>query len=172
MSEFKVNSILFKLTFNYFKDFDLMNYFFKQNQTQEIKQKQLDEIAALEKEMIEARREQTKTITQLRTEFLKEKNEHKKDAESKIAKIVRVANKEARECLSENTLKIKYENQKLRGELLDLIQESKELKAHKERLDKQKAELIKEINYAEDLKKVRNTQQKILIDKMLKNNDY
>ncbi len=98
-------------------------------------------------------------ISKLRAEFIKEKFDHKKEADHRIATIVKAANKEARECLSENTIKIKQENQKLRAELLDLINITKDLKAHKDRLDGQKIDLLKEINYAEDLKKVRSTQQ-------------
>jgi hypothetical protein len=135
-----------------------------------LKQSQLDEIEMLEKDIVEVRKDQTKIISKLRSEFIKEKFDHKKEADQKIATIIRAANKEARECLSENTLKIKQENQRLRAELLELINITKDLKAHKEKLDRQKADLIKEINYAEDLKKIRNTQQNKIISKLMDEN--
>ena len=115
------------------------------------------------------RQDQTKIISELRSEFLKEKATYKKEAESRISAIVKAANKEARECLSENTYKIKVENQRLRSELFDLIQATKELNIHKEKLDKQKADLLYEIKYAEDLKKVRSTQQKRVLEKLYPN---
>jgi hypothetical protein len=134
-----------------------------------LKQSQLDEIAALEKEIIEVRREQTKIISELRSEFLKEKSDHKKEADARIAAIVKAANKEARECLTENTMKIKMTNQGLRKELLELIENSKILNEQKQKLEKQKGELFNEIRYAEDLKKVRTNQQKKIIDKLTSN---
>lgn len=112
------------------------------------------------------RKEQTKIIGELRSEFLKEKAEHKKEADTRIAAIIKAANKEARECLSENTLKIKLENQRLRGELLELIQRSNELTKHTEKLEKQREELLNEIKYADDLKKIRSTRQQRVIEKL------
>ena len=97
---------------------------------------------------------------------MKEKAEHKKEAESRITAIVKAANKEARECLTENTLKIKMENQRLRAELLELIQKSKELNKHKEKMEKQREELINEIKYAEDLKKLRSTRQQRVVERL------
>lgn len=138
----------------------------------ELKQSQQDEIAQLENNIIEVRKEQTKVISKLRSEFIKEKFEHKREADHKIATIVKAANKEARECLSENTLKIKQENQRLRSELLELINTTKDLKAHKQNLEKKKLDLLKEINYAEDLKKVRSTQQdRMIIANLAKRNE-
>ena len=115
------------------------------------------------------RRQQTKIINELRTEFLKEKADHKKDSETRIETIVKAANREARSCLNENTLRIKLENQKLRTELLGLIHQSKVLTQHKEKLEKQKGELMAEIKYAEDLKKLRSTQQTRVIKKLFPN---
>lgn len=131
----------------------------------------MEEIELLEKEIIEVRKEQTKIISDLRAEFLKEKNEHKKEADNRIMAIVKAANKEARECLTENTLKIKLENQKLRGDLLELIERSKELTKHKEKMEKQRDELLSEIRYAEDLKKVRSTRQNHVVEKLFQEQD-
>lgn len=119
----------------------------------------------LEKEIVEVRKEQTKIISELRAEFLREKAEHKKEADNRITSIVKAANREARECLSENTYKIKMENQKLRAELLGLIEITKDLDKHKKKLEKQREELLNEIKYAEDLKKLRSTRQAQVIEK-------
>ena len=123
----------------------------------------------MEREIVSIRQEQTKIITDLRSEFIKEKTNYKREAENRIAAIVKAANREARDCLSENTYKIKVENQKLRSELFDLIQSTKDLNVHKEKLEKQKADLLYEIKYAEDLKKVRSTQQKRVLEKLYPN---
>jgi len=139
-------------------------FFFK-----ELKQTQLDEIESLEREIVSIRQEQTKIITDLRSEFIKEKTNYKREAENRISAIVKAANREARDCLSENTFKIKVENQKLRSELFDLIQATKDLNVHKEKLEKQKADLLYEIKYADDLKKVRSTQQRRVLEKLYPN---
>jgi argininosuccinate lyase len=105
----------------------------------------------------------------LRSEYLRENIEHKREAENRIASIVKVANREARDCLSENTNNIKMENQKLRAELLELIQITKDLNKHKEKLNQQKEELSSEIKYAEDLTKIRSTRQQRFISRILPN---
>ena len=131
------------------------------------------EIELLEREIVEVRSEQTKIINDLRSEFLKEKSDHKKESETRIESIVKAANREARACLNENTLRIKMENQKLRSELLALIKQSKLLNEHKEKLEKQKSELMNEIKYAEDLKKIRSTRQTRVVKKLFPNGfDY
>lgn len=91
---------------------------------------------------------------------------HERDANQRITAIVKTANREARDCLNENTLKIKEENHKLRTELLKLINETKDFSKHKEKLVAQKEDLLKELKYAEDLKKLRSTQQKRVMEKL------
>lgn len=86
----------------------------------ELKQNQLDEIKNLEKEITSVRNEQTRMVAELRTDFLKEKADQKKEADYKIATIIKVANREAKSCLSENTAKIKSENANLRAELFEV----------------------------------------------------
>ncbi len=131
-----------------------------------MKQKQLDEIKCLENEINLVRQEQSKLINDLRAEFFDEKTEHKRTTEQRIAKIVRVANREAKECLTKNTYMIKHENQNLRATLFDLIEQTKILTQNKQKLENQKSDLLHEIKYAEDLKKVRSTQQKRVIEKL------
>lgn len=62
-------------------------------------------------------------------------------------------------CLEEHTTKIKLENRRLRKELLQLIHSSRHLHEHKTELEKQKKELLREQEYASDLKKIQSTRQ-------------
>jgi hypothetical protein len=135
-----------------------------------LKIQQTDEIRAIETETEKLRVEHSKAISELKSKFLKEKADLKREADAKIQSVIKAANREAKECLSENTFKIKYENQKLRNELLNLIQHTKELYAHKVELEKQKSEVLREIAYAEDLKKLRTNQQDQVMKKMSKAN--
>lgn len=132
----------------------------------DLKQKQLDEIKELENDISKVRMEQAKLINGLRSEFFQEKSEHKKTTDQRIAKIVKVANREAKECLSKNTHMIKNENQRLRAHLFGLIEQTNAIQENKEKLERQKNDLLHEIRYAEDLKKVRSTQQKRVIEKL------
>jgi hypothetical protein len=132
----------------------------------ELKQRQNEEIDLLEKEIEEVRSEQTSIISELRAVFLREKMDFKRESDNRIMSIVKAANREARECLSENTYKIKVENQKLRSEIFELIKLTKELNKNKEKLEKQKEDLINEIRYTEDLKKLRSTQQQRVLEKL------
>ena len=62
-------------------------------------------------------------------------------------------------CLGEHTTRIKDENRKLRHELLNLIHRSRALHGHKEELEKQRRDLIREQQYAADLKRLKGTRQ-------------
>ena len=62
----------------------------------ELKQKQLDEIKELETEISKVRQEQAMLINGLRSDFFQEKSDHKRTTEQRIAKIVKVANREAK----------------------------------------------------------------------------
>ena len=62
----------------------------------ELKQKQLDEIKELESDISMVRLDQSKLINGLRSEFFQEKAEHKRSTDQRIAKIIKVANREAR----------------------------------------------------------------------------
>ena len=62
-------------------------------------------------------------------------------------------------CLQEHTTRIKDENRDLRQELLKLIQKSRALNEHKVQLSGQRKELLREQQYAADLKKLHGTRQ-------------
>ena len=61
--------------------------------------------------------------------------------------------------MNEHTTRIKTENRKLRHELLKLIQKSRILNTHKDSLVEQQKELLREQQYASDLKRLRGTRQ-------------
>lgn len=67
---------------------------------------------------------------------------------------------EAVQCLSEHTNKIKLENRQLRHELMELIKMTRALNQHQQTLEDQKRQLLREQNYAHDLKKLREARQK------------
>lgn len=64
------------------------------------------------------------------------------------------------QCLTEHTNRIRQENRQLRHELLQLIQTTRALNEHQRELENQKRQLLREQNYANDLKKLREARQK------------
>lgn len=66
---------------------------------------------------------------------------------------------EAIQCLTDHTNAIKLENRNLRRELLELIKTTRAYQDHKHDLEDQRKQLLREQQYAEDLKKLRNTRQ-------------
>lgn len=142
------------------------------NEFKQLKIQQTDEIQSLEDEIKKLRAQQQKEISDLKAEFIMEKEKTKEEAEKRIQEVIRAANSEARECLTENTRKIKMDNQQLRKDLLTLLQNTKALTAHRAELEKQRNEILKEISYAEDLKKLRTNRQEQVIQKLFSKNQY
>lgn len=62
-------------------------------------------------------------------------------------------------CLNEHTTKIKLENRRLRHTLLNLIRKSRALNEQRIELEDQQKTLLREKQYAEDLKTIRSTRQ-------------
>lgn len=62
-------------------------------------------------------------------------------------------------CLTEHTNNIKLENRQLRKELLELIRKTRALQEHKLELEDQRRQLLREQQYAGDLKKLRAARQ-------------
>lgn len=62
-------------------------------------------------------------------------------------------------CLTQHTNNIKLENRQLRKELLELIRKTRALQEHKLELEDQRRQLLREQQYSEDLKKLRQTRQ-------------
>ena len=63
------------------------------------------------------------------------------------------------QCLTDHTNHIKLENRALRQELLSLIQTTRALNEHQKELEDQRRQLLREQNYATDLKKLREMRQ-------------
>lgn len=66
---------------------------------------------------------------------------------------------EAIMCLTDHTNNIKLENRHLRKELLELIRKTRALQEHKLELEDQRRQLLREQQYATDLKTLRATRQ-------------
>ncbi|XP_033752539.1 coiled-coil domain-containing protein 166-like [Pecten maximus] len=120
---------------------------------------QLNKIKELEKEVMQMRTKHSETIQSLKSTFLRDKREFQSDSENRIATLQKKANKEAIQCLTEHTNAIKLENRNLRRELLELIKTTRAYQEHKRELEEQRKQLLREQQYAEDLKKLRNTRQ-------------
>ncbi|XP_077980396.1 coiled-coil domain-containing protein 166-like [Glandiceps talaboti] len=120
---------------------------------------QVQRIRDLEKEVMRMRGKHTDTIQKLKTQFLTEKREYQHESESKVNELARQANREALHCLNAHTSKIKSENRELRRELMKLIQTTRALHEHKEELEEQRRQLLREQQYGNDLKKLKNTRQ-------------
>ncbi|KAJ8319103.1 hypothetical protein KUTeg_004194 [Tegillarca granosa] len=120
---------------------------------------QLTKIKELEKELMQYRSKHSETISQLKAQFLQEKKDFQNDAENRINTLEKKANKEAIQCLTEHTNRIKLENRHLRKELLELIQQTRAYQAHQKELEEQRKQLLREQQYANDLKQLRKTRQ-------------
>ncbi|XP_021351057.1 coiled-coil domain-containing protein 166-like [Mizuhopecten yessoensis] len=120
---------------------------------------QLNKIKELEKEVMQMRTKHSETIQSLKSTFLRDKREFQNDSENRISTLQKKANKEAIQCLTDHTNAIKTENRNLRRELLELIKTTRAYQEHKRELEEQRKQLLREQQYAEDLKKLRNTRQ-------------
>merc|ERR1711963_170340 len=121
---------------------------------------QLTKIRDLERQVQQMRAHHTERIQQMKADFLREKKEYQHDSDFRINSLEKKANKEAVQCLTEHTNKIKLENRGLRHELLSLIKTSRALNEHRTLLEDQKKQLLREQNYANDLKTLREARQK------------
>ncbi|GFN81974.1 coiled-coil domain-containing protein 166 [Plakobranchus ocellatus] len=121
---------------------------------------QLNKIRELERQVMQMRAHHTERIQQMKSDFLREKKDYQHDSDFRIQSLEKKANKEAVQCLTEHTNKIKLENRALRQELLNLIKTTRALNEHQRLLLEQKRQLLREQNYANDLKMLREARQK------------
>ncbi|CAG2242781.1 unnamed protein product [Mytilus edulis] len=131
----------------------------------DLQDEQLSKIKSLEAEVMQMRAKHSDTIQQVKSTFLKDKKEYEEDSREKINTLERLANKEAIQCLTDHTNRIKTENRQLRKELLDLINITRAYKAHQLDLQEQKKQLVREQQYAGDLKTLRTTRQHKVLKK-------
>jgi len=121
---------------------------------------QLGKIRDLERQVMQMRAHHTERIQQMKSDFLREKKDYQHDSDFRIQSLEKKANKEAVQCLTDHTNKIKLENRGLRHELLQLIKTTRALNEHQSVLEDQKKQLLREQNYANDLKTLRDSRQK------------
>jgi len=121
---------------------------------------QLGKIRDLESQVRQMREHHTERIQQMKSDFLREKKDYQHDSDFRISSLEKKANKEAVQCLTEHTNKIKFENRELRQELLNLINTTRALNDHRTQLEDQRKQLLREQNYANDLKTLRAARQK------------
>ncbi|BFZ03336.1 hypothetical protein BsWGS_06375 [Bradybaena similaris] len=129
-------------------------------QYKELQRDQQNKIHDLEQQVIQLRAKHTERIQRMKADFLHEKHKYQQDSEFKIQTLEKKANKEAMQCLTEHTNRIRQENRQLRHELLQLIQSTRALNEHQRELENQKRQLLREQSYANDLKKLREARQK------------
>lgn len=122
----------------------------------ELQQKQSDRIAELQGQVAKMQVEHSETIQQLKAQFLDEKKAFEEESEATISALAKQAKKEASDCLNKHTENIKKENREMRQELMDLIERTRALHLHKIKLEKQKKELTRELQYNEDVKIIRH----------------
>lgn len=121
----------------------------------ELQQKQSERIAELQGQVAKMQIEHSETIQQLKAQFLDEKKAFEEESEATISALAKQAKKEASDCLNKHTENIKKENREMRQELMDLIERTRALHLHKIKLEKQKKELTRELQYNEDVKTIR-----------------
>lgn len=126
----------------------------------ELREDQLKKIKQLDREVLHMRGKHSDTLQQLKAKFLQEKADYTEESENKIHALALEANKKAVQCLNEHTTNIKQENRHLRAELLDLIRKSQVLNQHKQELEEQKKQLLREQQYSEDIRRLRGARQK------------
>jgi len=122
----------------------------------ELQQKQSERIAELQGQVAKMQIEHSETIQQLKAQFLDEKKAFEEESEATISALAKQAKKEASDCLNKHTENIKKENREMRQELMDLIERTRALHLHKIKLEKQKKELTRELQYNEDVKIIRH----------------
>merc|ERR1711915_585886 len=121
----------------------------------ELQQKQSERIAELQGQVAKMQIEHSETIQQLKAQFLDEKKAFEEESEATIQALSKQAKKEASDCLNKHTENIKKENREMRQELMDLIERTRALHQHKLKLEKQKKERTRELQYNEDVKTIR-----------------
>lgn len=134
----------------------------------ELREDQLRKIKQLEREVLHMRGKHSETIQQLKSKFLQEKSEYTNESDAKIQVLATESNKKAVRCLNEHTTKIKHDNRSLRAELLELIRQSQVLNLHKQELENQKKQLLRETQYNEDIKRIRGARQKKILERLEK----
>ncbi|NXU56928.1 CC166 protein, partial [Turnix velox] len=113
--------------------------------------KQMNKIKELEKELLATKVQQADEMHKIKSRFLQAKADYEKDCGEKMQDLSRRAEEAAVNSLIHYIKEVKAENWRLRQELLELIDYSKSLKETKIQLMEQQEQLLREIQYVQDM---------------------
>lgn len=134
---------------------------------QDLREEQLGRIEKLEQQIAAKRAEYSDELTRLNTDFLAQRKKYSADAEEKLQKLSQEAKKRAVACLEDHANQKKEENTHLRVELAELLKRSRLLNDHKQRLEKQNSELLREQQYSMDILRLRGERHRKATDKKI-----
>ncbi|XP_061496215.1 coiled-coil domain-containing protein 166-like [Rhineura floridana] len=117
----------------------------------ELQSEQLSRIRELEKELLAMRIQHSEQMHKVKSKFLHLKAEYEVESHQKVQALAKKAEKEAVRSLIQHTKQVKAENWQLRNELLNLIKRAQGLKAIMHQLKEQKEQLLRELQYGQDL---------------------
>ncbi|XP_036407635.1 coiled-coil domain-containing protein 166 [Megalops cyprinoides] len=123
-----------------------------------LQKQQLERIEQLQEEVLVTHGEHSQAIQTLRTSCLNQKQKYEAKARQKVHSVAQAANREAWQCLIAHTQEVFRENQRLREELQQLIQRANVLHDHQDMLHEQREQLLMEMEYAKDQRKMRAAQ--------------
>ncbi|XP_043919914.1 coiled-coil domain-containing protein 166-like [Protopterus annectens] len=136
----------------------------------DLQAEQLSQIKDLEKEVIKMRVQHADNLQKIKSNFLHDKTYFEQDSQQKVLALAKEAHKEAIRCLFEHTEKVRSDNRQLRQELLGLIQKSRALREHQMKLEEQHQQLLRELQYSQDLVKLRTTRQHKILHSLVFSN--
>ncbi|MBN3307165.1 CC166 protein, partial [Amia calva] len=120
-----------------------------------LQQQQLSRIQELEREVLAMRVRHTESLQTLKASFLEDKLQYEDQARQRLQALTVAANKEASRCLLTHTQGVAQENRQLRAELLQLVQRAGSLRRQQGALQEQRQQLLRERQYAEELRRLR-----------------
>ncbi|XP_044286856.1 coiled-coil domain-containing protein 166-like [Varanus komodoensis] len=127
----------------------------------ELQSEQLTRIRELEKELLAMKIQHSEQMHKVKSQFLQQKAEYEIKSQQEVQALAKRAEKEAVRSLIQHTKQVKAENVRLRNELLNLIKRAQGLKGIVQQLREQKEQLLRELQYGQDLAHLRHwlTQQ-------------
>ncbi|XP_063164626.1 coiled-coil domain-containing protein 166 [Candoia aspera] len=117
----------------------------------ELQSEQLAHIWELEKDLLAMKIHHSEQMHMVKSQFLQQKAEYEMESHQRVQALAKKAEKEAVRSLIQHTKQIKAENWRLRNELLNLIKRAQGLKAIVHQLQKQKQQLLWELQHGKGL---------------------
>nr|XP_020659410.1 coiled-coil domain-containing protein 166-like [Pogona vitticeps] len=121
----------------------------------ELQSDQLTRIRELEKELLAMKIHHSEQMHKVKSQFLQQKAEYEMASQQKVQALAKRAEKEAVRSLIQHTKQVKAENWQLRNELLNLTKRAQGLKSIVHQLSEQKEQLLRELQYRENLADMR-----------------